>query len=91
MESWGAKDEDVYMCALGASLDRDAKQWFDHLEPGSITGQDMFTDLLIEEWGVDIKHSIEEQLGDDCVNENQFDEDDQESNDEITDESSIQE
>ena len=36
----------------------------------------MFTDLLIEEWGVDIKHSIEEQLGDDCVNEDQFDEDD---------------
>ena len=43
----------------------------------------MFTDLLIEEWGVDIKQSIEEQLGDDCVNGDQFDEDDQESNEEI--------
>ena len=38
---------------------------------------------LIKKWGVDIKQSIEEQLGDDCVNGNQFDEDDQESNDEI--------
>ena len=55
MESWGAKDEDVYMRAFAASLDEDAKLWFDHLEPGSITGYDMFTDLLIEEWGVDIK------------------------------------
>ena len=77
MESWGAKDEDVYMHALGASLNGDAKLWFDHLESGSITGYDMFTDQLIEEWGVDIKQSIEEQLDDDCVNEDQFDEDDQ--------------
>ena len=45
----------------------------------------MFTDLLIEEWGVGIKQYIDEQLGDDCVNENQFGEDDQESNDEIAD------
>ena len=79
MESWGAKDEDVYMHALGASLDGDATLWFNHLEAGSITRYDMFIDLLIEEWGVDIKHSIEEQLGDDCVNDNQFDEDDQET------------
>ena len=46
MGSQGAKDEDVYMRALGASLDGDAKLWLDHLEPGSITGYDMFTDLL---------------------------------------------
>ena len=31
MEAYGAKDEDVYMCALGVSLDWDAKLWFDHL------------------------------------------------------------
>ena len=85
MESRGAEDEDVFMRSLGASLDGDAKLWFDHLEPGSITGYDMFTDLIIEEWGVDIKQSIEEQLGDDCVNEDQFDANDQENNDEIID------
>ena len=45
MESWCAKDEDVYMHALGASLDGDAKLWFDHLEPVSIIGCDMFTDF----------------------------------------------
>ena len=71
------------MHALGASLDGDATLWFNHLEAGSITRYDMFTDLLIEEWGVGIKQSIKEELGDDCVNENQFDEDNQGSNDEI--------
>ena len=63
MESWGAEDEDVYMRALGDSFDGDAKLWFDHLEPGSITGYDMFTHLLKENCGKNICESIEEQSG----------------------------
>ena len=69
MESRGAKDEDDFMRALGASLDGDAKLWFDHLEPGSITRYDMFTHLLNEKWGRSIDESIEEQSGNNCTNE----------------------
>ena len=57
----------MFKCALGASLDGDAKLWFDHLEPGSITGYDMFTHLLKENWGRNIYESIEEQSGNDCL------------------------
>ena len=59
MEVWGADDEDVYMQALGESLDGDARLWFDHLAPRSITGYDMFTDLLKKEWGENIDESLE--------------------------------
>ena len=57
MESWGAKDEDVYMHALGAALDGDAKLWFNHFEPRTITGYDMFTDLLKKKWGKNIDNT----------------------------------
>ena len=84
MESQGAEDEDVFMHALGAALYGDAKLWFNHLEKGFITGYNMFTDLLKKKWGKNIDKSIEEQLGDDCVNENQYEEDHQENDDELT-------
>lgn len=45
MEFGGVEDEDVYECALGDSLDGDAKLWFDHLKLGSITGHNMFTNF----------------------------------------------
>ena len=45
MESRGANNEDVYMRALGESLQGDVQLWFDHLAPGSVTGYDMFTDF----------------------------------------------
>ena len=54
MESRGAYNEDVYMRALGESLQGDVQLWFDHLAPGSITGYDMFINLLKEEWGENI-------------------------------------
>ena len=84
MESQGAEDEDVFMHSLGAALDGDAKLWFNHFEPRTITGYDMFTDLLKKKWGKNIDKSIEEQSGDDCVDENQFEEDRQDNDDELT-------
>ena len=50
MESRGANNGDVYMQALRESLQGDVQLWFDHLAPGSITGYDMFTNLLIYSW-----------------------------------------
>ena len=49
MEAYRAEDEDVYMQALGESLDGNANFWLYTLAPGSITGYDMFTKLLREE------------------------------------------
>ena len=51
MEIRGVDNEDVYMQALGESLRGDVQLWFDHLTPQSITGYDMFTDLLINQQG----------------------------------------
>ena len=48
MEIRGANNEDVFMRALWKSLQGDVQLWFDHLAPESITGYDMFTDLLID-------------------------------------------
>ena len=48
----GANNEDVYMQALGESLQGDVQLWFDHLAPGSVIGYDMFTDLLIDSWSM---------------------------------------
>ena len=48
MEIRGVDIEDVYMLALGESLQGDVQLWFDHLALESITGYDMFTDLLID-------------------------------------------
>ena len=59
MEVRGADHEDVYMRALGESLDGDARLWFDHLAPISVTGYDMFTDLLKKEWGENIDEPLE--------------------------------
>ena len=46
MESMGAEHEDVYMRALCESLGGNADYWLYTLVPGSITGYDMFNDLL---------------------------------------------
>ena len=46
MEAYRAEDEDVYMKALGESLESNANFWLYTLAPGSITIYDMFTDLL---------------------------------------------
>ena len=51
MESLGAEHEDVYMRALGESLGGNADFWLYMLAPRSITGYDMFIDLLRKEWG----------------------------------------
>ena len=59
MEIRGAYNEDVYMRALGESLRGDVQLWFDHLAPESITGYDMFTDLLIDKWGRNTDNSVE--------------------------------
>ena len=59
MESRGTDNEDVYMQALGESLQEDVQLWFDHLAPGSITGYDMFTDLLINSWSRNTDDSLE--------------------------------
>ena len=37
----------------------DVQQWFDHLAPGSVTGYDMFTDLLINSWSRNTDDSLE--------------------------------
>ena len=65
MESLGAKDEDVYMWALGESLGGNVGFWLYQLAPGSITGYDMFTKLLRDEWSKNIDESI--QPNNDCV------------------------
>ena len=54
MESRGADNEDVYMRALGQSLQGNVQLWFDHLAPESIIGYDMFTDLLMDSWNRNI-------------------------------------
>ena len=72
MESRGANNEDVYMRALGESLQGDVQLWFDHLAPGSITGYDMFTDLLIDSWSRNTDKILECQSSNDCVIDNQY-------------------
>ena len=84
MESLGAEDEDVYMEALGESLEGNANFWLYTLAPGSITGYDMFTKLLREEWGKNIEPNNY------CVFEDQADKDDQHNHNEITDDSPYQ-
>ena len=37
----------------------DVQLWFDHLAPGSITGYDMFIDLLINSWSRNTDDSLE--------------------------------
>ena len=59
MEIRGVNNEDVFMRALGESLQGDVQLWFDHLAPESITGYDMFTDLLIDKWGRNTDDSLE--------------------------------
>ena len=59
------------MRALGECLEGSARWWFDHLALRSIIGYDMFTKLLIDEWGENIDESIEEQLANDYVDEDQ--------------------
>ena len=70
MEIRGADNEDVYMRALGEPLQGDVQLWFDHLAPRSITGYDMFTNLLIDKWGRNIDNSLECKSGDDCPVDN---------------------
>ena len=72
MESRGANNEDVYMRALGESLQGDVQLWFDHLAPGSITGYDMFTDLLIDSWSRNTDKILECQSSNDYVVDNQY-------------------
>ena len=81
MEVRGADDEDVYMQALGESLDGDAHLWFDHLAPRSFPGYDMFTNLLKKEWGENIEEPSELQSSNDCDVEDQFDEDNHDHDD----------
>ena len=50
MDSYGVEAEDVYMVALKASLEGDAKSWLDRLSLGSVDGYDTFTKKLIEDW-----------------------------------------
>ena len=73
MESLGAEHEDVYMQALGESLGGNANFWLYTLAPGSITGYDMFTDLLRKEWGESIDESM--HPNNDCVVEDQSNKD----------------
>ena len=58
MEIRGVDNEDVYMRALGESLQGDVQLLFDHLAPESITGYDMFTYLLIDKWGGNTENSL---------------------------------
>ena len=69
MEIRGADNEDVYMWALGESLRGDFQLWFDHLAPKSITGYDMFTDLLINSWSRNTDDSLE------CESSNDYNQD----------------
>ena len=79
MEVRGADDEDVYMRALGESLKGDTRLWFDHLALRSITGYDMFTDLLKKERGENIDKPSEPHSSNDCDVEDHFDENDQDN------------
>ena len=72
MEIRGADNEDVYMRALGESLPGDVQLWFDHLAPGSITGYDMFTDLLIYSWSRNTDKILKCQSSNDYVVDNQY-------------------
>ena len=83
MESMGAEHEHVYMRSLCESLGGNADFWLYTLAPGSITEYDMFTDLLIKEWGKSIDKSI--HPNNDCVVDDQSDEDDQDNHNEIID------
>ena len=74
MEFMGAKHEDVYMRALCESLGGNADFRLYTLTPGSITGYDMFTKLLRDEWGKNIDESM--QPNNDCVVVDQFDKND---------------
>ena len=77
-ESLGAEDEYVCMRALGESLGGNANFWLYTLAPRSITGYDMFTKLLREEWGKNTDKSIQPN-NNDCVVEDQSDKDDQDN------------
>ena len=77
MESMGAEHEDVYMRGLCESLGGNTDYWLYTLAPGSITGYNMFTNLLRKEWGESIDESI--HPNNDCVVEDQSDEDDQDN------------
>ena len=72
MESLGAEHEDIYMRALCESLGCNVDFWLYTLAPRFITKYDMFTDLLIKEWGKSIDKSI--QPNNDCVVEDQSNE-----------------
>ena len=72
MEIRGAENEDVFMRALGESLQGDVRLWFDHLTPGSITRYDMFTDLLIDSWSRNTDKILECQYNNDCAVDNQY-------------------
>ena len=81
MESPGAEHEYVYMRALVESLGDNADFWLYTLAPESITGYDMFTNLLRKEWGKNNDESI--QPNNDCVVVGQSDKDDQDNHNEI--------
>ena len=44
----------------------DVQLWFDQLAPETITGYDMFTNLLIDEWGRNTDNSLECEYSNDC-------------------------
>ena len=46
--------------------------WFDHLALESITGYDMFTDLLIDKWGRNTDNSLECNSSNVCAVDNQY-------------------
>ena len=81
MESLGTEHEDVYMRSLYEYLGGNTDFWLYTLAPGSITGYDMFTDLLRKEWGKSINKSI--NPNNDCVVEDQSDEDNQDNHSQI--------
>ena len=54
------------------------------LAPRSITGYDMFTKLLRDEWGKKLDKSM--QPNNDCVVVDQYDKDDQDNHNDMTDE-----
>ena len=50
MDAYRAEAEDVYMVSLKASLEGDARSWFDRFPLGSVDGYNTFTRKLIEDW-----------------------------------------
>ena len=50
----------------------DVQLWFDQLAPESITGYDMFTDMLIDKWGRNSDNSLECKSNNDCAVDNQY-------------------